>query len=69
MAVRLSNLSTGRALLPRNIFLFLVLISVRGGVKWHLHSLSSDNSVTFSEDHKFGHAVDEDVWSYSAAVS
>jgi hypothetical protein len=28
--VRLSALSTGRALLPKNIFLLLVLISVRG---------------------------------------
>jgi hypothetical protein len=34
MAVRLSTLCTGRALLRRNIvFLFLVLISVRGWVK------------------------------------
>jgi hypothetical protein len=30
MAVRLSVLRTGRALLPRDISLFLVLISVRG---------------------------------------
>jgi hypothetical protein len=33
MAVRLSALRTGRALLPRNIiFLLLVLISVRGSM-------------------------------------
>jgi hypothetical protein len=33
MAVRLSVLRTGRALLPRNIiFMLLVLISVRGSV-------------------------------------
>jgi hypothetical protein len=32
LAVRLSALRTGRALLPRNIFLLLVLISVRGRV-------------------------------------
>jgi hypothetical protein len=33
MAVRLSALRTGRALLPRYItFMFLVLISLRGGV-------------------------------------
>jgi hypothetical protein len=47
MAVRLSALRTRRTLLPRNIiFMFLVLISVKGGVR--LEGLGKFKKITSS---------------------
>jgi hypothetical protein len=39
MTVRLSALCTGHALLPRNIFLFLELVSVRGSANPRTESI------------------------------